>query len=286
MTNRLALVVAVVVLWTGTVLSADTVLAAGRGAPNDEAARFEGVWRFATVAVNGTEHPAPPFETNKLIIYKGGRYVIVQGPRITRGVIHLDPTASPKHYDVTITSGPAKGVTSPGVYEFDGDTYRACLPLGGKDRPAAVASRPGTIFFAFRREKQDVRAALEAVGRQELAGRWQSVSYALDGKKAADADMKRIQLVIDGEGNSSAYNDGKLFIASTIKIDPTQEPLAMDLTFTAGAPKGTVSLGIYKIDGDVLTICRAPAKKSRPTEFASTPGSGLTLMSYKRERAK
>ncbi len=266
------------------VLSA--VLLAGAG-QDDAAARelagLEGVWRFATVAVNGTEHPAPPFDTNKLIIAKGGRYVIVQGPRVTHGVIQLDPTASPKHYDVTVTGGRARGLVTRGVYELDGETYRICLPLDGKTRPATVRSQPGTVFFAFRREKRDYKEALEAVARQELAGRWQSVSYALDGKNATAEQMQKIQLVIDSAGNSTALNDGKVFIASSIKVDASTDPMSMDLTFTDGDYKGTTSLGIYKIEDGVLTICRAPAKKTRPTEFGSAPGSGLTLMTYKRE---
>jgi len=166
---------------------------------------------------------------------------------------------------------------------LDGETYRICLPLDGKTRPATVRSQPGTVFFAFRREKRDYKEALEAVARQELAGRWQSVSYALDGKNATAEQMQKIQLVIDSAGNSTALNDGKVFIASSIKVDASTDPMSMDLTFTDGDYKGTTSLGIYKIEDGVLTICRAPAKKTRPTEFGSAPGSGLTLMTYKRE---
>lgn len=257
------------------VLSA--VLLAGAG-QDDAAARelagLEGVWRFATVAVNGTEHPAPPFDTNKLIIAKGGRYVIVQGPRVTHGVIQLDPTASPKHYDVTVTGGRARGLVTRGVYELDGETYRICLPLDGKTRPATVRSQPGTVFFAFRREKRDYKEALEAVARQELAGRWQSVSYALDGKNATAEQMQKIQLVIDSAGNSTALNDGKVFIASSIKVDASTDPMSMDLTFTDGDYKGTTSLGIYKIEDGVLTICRCRPKKPGRPSLDRLPGAG------------
>ncbi len=266
------------------VLSAVLLATAGQEeAAARELAHLEGVWLFATVAVDGKEHPAPPFDTNKLIIGKVGRYVIVQGPRITHGVIQLDPTASPKHYDVTVTGGRAKGLVTRGIYELDRETYRICLPLDGKTRPASVRSQPGTIFFAFKREKRDYKEALAAVGRQELAGRWQSVSYALDGKKATDEQMKKIQLVIDREGKAAALNDGKVFIASAITVDPSTDPMSMDVTYTDGDYKGTTSLGIYKIEDGVLTICRAPAKKPRPMAFGSAPGSGLTLMTYKRD---
>jgi uncharacterized protein (TIGR03067 family) len=265
-------------------------LAVLMGMDNDDAstkeyARLEGVWRFALVEVEGVKQPDTPFETNKLIVWQDGRYLIVQGPRMTRGVIKLGPTETPKHYDVSITNGPRKGLSALGVYEIDGDTFKVCLPFRSKERPAALISKPGSgcLFHVFKREKSDVKEALIAAGRQELAGTWQAVSYALNGNKASDDDMKKIQLLIDAEGKTTARNEGKVFIASTITIDPTQEPMTMDLTFTDGGPKGTNSLGIYQIEGGMLTICRAVAGKARPTEFSSKPGSSQTLMTYKRE---
>src|SRR6516164_8292227 len=70
--------------------------------------------------------------------------------------------------------------------------------------------------------------------RKRLAGTWQAVSYALDGKKASAADLKRIQLIIDPAGNTKAQRDGKTFIASTTKIDPTKNPRHIDIIFTGG----------------------------------------------------
>jgi uncharacterized protein (TIGR03067 family) len=254
-------------------------------ASRNEYARLEGVWRFALVEVEGVKQRDAPFETNKLIVSKNGRYLILQGPRMTRGVIKLDPSKTPKHYDVTITNGPSKGLKASGVYEIDGDSYKLCLPFRGKERPAALVSTPGSgcLFYVFNREKADVTDALIAAGRQELAGTWQAVSYALNGNTATEEDMKKIQLVIHADGKTTARNEGKVFIASTTTIDPTQEPMTMDLTYTDGGPKGTNSLGIYQIEDKILTICRAAAGQARPTEFSSTPGSGQTLMTYKRE---
>ena len=88
---------------------------------------------------------------------------------------------------------------------------------------------------------------------------------------------------MDAEGKFRAMGDAKVFIAGTATIDPSQEPMSIDLTYTEGDPKGTKSLGIYQIEGDLLTICRAAPGKDRPTEFSSKPGSGHTLMTYKRE---
>ena len=138
----------------------------------------------------------------------------------------------------------------------------------------------------FKREKQEVKEALVGAGRLELAATWQAVSYSLDGKKAAAEELKNIKLTIDAEGKTAAMRDGQVFIASTTKIDPAADPMSIDMTYTAGDSKGRTALGIYKIEDDVLTICRSAPDKARPTAFASAPGSGHTLMTYKRDQAK
>jgi len=255
-------------------------------ATKKEYARFEGVWRFALVEVEGTKQPEAPFGTNKIIIWGDGQFVVVQGQRITRGRFELDLTKTPKHFDFTVTDGPAKGQRTSAIYDLEGDTYRFCGSIRSKERPAALISKPGsgTILQVLKREKQAVKDARIEVGRQELTGTWQAVSYALDGNKATDEDMTKIKLSIDADGKATAVRDGKVFIAGTTQIDPTVNPMAMNVTYTEGDPKGQTALGIYKIEDDLLTICRAAPGQSRPTEFASLTGSGHTLMTYKREK--
>jgi uncharacterized protein (TIGR03067 family) len=249
-------------------------------------AQLEGVWSFALVEFDGKMQPAVPFRTHKMIISKDGHYAVVQGPRVTRGTLKLDPTATPKHYDPTITTGPRKSLTVSGIYELDGDTLKICFPLRSKERPAALASKPGSglLFQVFNREKQDLKEALIEANRTELTGTWKAVSYSLDGNKAADEDMKRIELAIEADGKATALREGKVFIAGTTRIDPTSNPMTIDVTYTEGDPKGQTALGIFKIEDDLLTICRSAPDKARPTEFSSKPGSGHTLMTYRREK--
>jgi uncharacterized protein (TIGR03067 family) len=262
------------------------VSAADDNAAKSELGRLAGVWSFVQVKVDGKEQPQGGHEADRMIIQKDGRYAVVQRPQITHGTIKVDPATSPKQYDITIGDGRLKGLSFPAIYELSGDTLTICMPLGNKERPAVVESKEGDqrLFEVFKREQQGVKEALVAAGRRELTGTWQSVSYALDGKKASDDEMKKIQLIFDAQGNTRALNDSKLFIASSTEIDPTAIPAAIDITFT-GYGNGGTALGIYKIEGDVLTICRSAPGKPRPTEFTSEPGSGLTLMSYKHQSA-
>lgn len=55
-----------------------------------EYSRFEGTWSFAFVSVDGVKQPDVPFATNKIIIRRDGSFVVVQGAKVTRGVLSLD----------------------------------------------------------------------------------------------------------------------------------------------------------------------------------------------------
>jgi uncharacterized protein (TIGR03067 family) len=125
--------------------------------------------------------------------------------------------------------------------------------------------------------------------KKEMArfqGTWQAVSYALDGKSAPAADLKKVRLVIDAAGRTTLKQEGKTLLAATMTLDPANRPRQMDITFTEGRDKGKKALAIYELDGDTLRICRAGPGKARPAEFSSKPGSGHALMTYRGERAK
>jgi uncharacterized protein (TIGR03067 family) len=153
------------------------MVAAFAGESNDatksDTARIAGVWRFVLVQVDGKKQPAVPFATNKMIIAKDGNYAVIQGQRVTRGTVKLDPGASPKQYDVTLTTGRLKGTMFRGIYDLQGETLKVCFPLKGKDRPATLGSEPGSglLYEVFAREKQDVNEAMAEASRIEREGK-------------------------------------------------------------------------------------------------------------------
>jgi uncharacterized protein (TIGR03067 family) len=70
----------------------------------------------------------------------------------------------------------------------------------------------------------------------------------------------------------------------TIKLDPTAKPKTVDKVITKGPGKGETMLGIYKLEGDQLTICLAVGGKERPTEFAAPANGNAMVVVYKREK--
>lgn len=256
-------------------------------ADRKELAQFEGVWSFALVEVEGARQPDAPYPAHRMIISRDGQYVVVQGERVTPGVLKVDPTKFPKHYDVAVTGGPGKGLTFSGIYEIEGDTYKICVPLRGGERPSDFASTPGSgrMLQVFIREKRDVKEALIEVARRELAGTWRP---ALD-QRGEDKDRaekgENVELSIDPVGKATHFRDGRAVDAGTMAIDPTANPMSLDLSYTEGNPIGQVALGIYKIEDGLLTICQAAPGQPRPSEFSSGPGAGHPLVTYKRVKA-
>jgi uncharacterized protein (TIGR03067 family) len=58
----------------------------------------------------------------------------------------------------------------------------------------------------------------------------------------------------------------------------------MDITGTEGPNKGKTILAIYEITDDTLRICYDLSGKARPTEFKTTKGTKLFLVTYNREK--
>jgi uncharacterized protein (TIGR03067 family) len=250
----------------------------------DDYVRFEGVWRFELVEVEGVKQPAVPFATNKIIIRADGSYVVVQGQRKTKGKIDLDPTKNPKHFDVTITDGPAKGQKFSAIYQLDGDTYKFCGALRKPERPSRFHTAPGsgTMLQVLKREKQSVKEALSELSRRDLNGNWRAVSLVVDGKKSSEESARKTRLSFDTEGRVKLEHDGDVAITGTAKIDGASDPMTIDLSLAEGDKKVKDRLGIYQCDGVQLTICLAASGKPRPKQFLSERGSGNELTKFER----
>jgi uncharacterized protein (TIGR03067 family) len=114
-----------------------------------------------------------------------------------------------------------------------------------------------------------------------LDGEWEIVNVVHDGLEAGGGFRGGIR-VIKGETFTDLL-EGKPTGGGTVKLDPSQKPPRIDLTYTKGPGKGTKRLGVYAASGDSLTIALAAAGKERPAKVESKPGFGVTLYEYRRK---
>ena len=69
--------------------------------------------------------------------------------------VKLDPTTSPKLFDITVGDGIQKGAVMEGIYELKGDEFKVCAKVLGNERPTEFASPEGAsvVLVIFKREK-------------------------------------------------------------------------------------------------------------------------------------
>jgi uncharacterized protein (TIGR03067 family) len=140
------------------------------------------------------------------------------------------------------------------------------------------------LFFAFALllAFAPVATSADAKDSEAIQGTWVPATAELAGKPFPDEVRKTIKLVIKGDKYTATV--GKVTDQGTVKLTPTAKPKKMDITGTEGPNKGKTIPAIYELDGDTVKICYDLSGKGHPTEFKTTEGSKLYLVTYKREK--
>ncbi len=117
-----------------------------------------------------------------------------------------------------------------------------------------------------------------------LQGIWQVTASVSKGEKSSADEIKDLALIFRDDG-IAVREGGKTHDNFSYLIDPTRKIKEIDLILKAGPQKGRIDRGIYRIDGDMLTICIQSNKDApRPTEFQSPTGSQLWLVVLQRTK--
>src|SRR5262249_51399603 len=82
--------------------------------------------------------------------------VTMEGQMFLKAKIAINPASKPKTIDYEMTDGPTKGKKQLGIYELDGDTFKACFAAPGDDRPADFTSKAGDrrTLSVWKRQKE------------------------------------------------------------------------------------------------------------------------------------
>jgi uncharacterized protein (TIGR03067 family) len=115
-----------------------------------------------------------------------------------------------------------------------------------------------------------------------LQGTWRLVGREVEGKKATAAEVKDAEALYLVKGDRLVYrSQGKDVWEATIKLNARATPRTLEVTHISGPFKGKSVRGIYKLEGQRLTICFSTSRL--PTEF-STSDTDRVLLVYQRAR--
>lgn len=177
------------------------------------------------------------------------------------------------------------------LYSTDGKTFRS----GGENswgdgKPARIGliaqngptNVPGIEAkfdsFEVRRLTKAERDDPRYLARKSLEGNWDVISCINNG--VALDEFPIASLVFDG-GRMSFIEGGETR-SLEYHLDHSKKPKGFQMSSSARLTT-SASNGIYKMDGDQLTICWVPQKDSEaPAEFKSTEGDSRILLTLKR----
>jgi RNA polymerase sigma factor (sigma-70 family) len=167
----------------------------------------------------------------------------------------------------------AVGMLGPGTGLL---TYRT-LAAGHSSRPTRTASNQG---------KQEKPSG----DRKKLQGTWEIEELIVEGQKVLPNEQGKGEIIFKGDELHfvvRSKGDGKERNRRhfTYRLHPDKKPKVMETTAANGPHKGKQISGIYKLEGDTLTLCLGNAPEAKkPIEFRAARGSGFCLFKLKRAK--
>lgn len=117
-------------------------------------ALLQGEWSMVSGSADGQSMPDEMLKQMKRVC-KGDETTTTMGGQVFfRAKITLGPSRQPKTIDYQMTEGFTKGKKQLGIYEVEGDTFKACFAKPGAERPTDFKPGDGRTVSVWKREKQ------------------------------------------------------------------------------------------------------------------------------------
>ena len=125
-------------------------------ATKKDMAQLQGEWSMITGSSDGQPMPESMLKQMKRVC-KGDEATVTVGAQVfLKAKITIDPSKKPKTIEYQMTEGFTKGKTQLGIYEVDGDLFKACFGKPGAERPSDFTSKvgDGRTLSIWKRVKQ------------------------------------------------------------------------------------------------------------------------------------
>ena len=121
-------------------------------------AQLQGEWVMVSGSADGQPMPEQMLKQMKRVCKGDETTTTMAGRLYFKAKISLDPSKKPKTIDYQMTEGLTKGKTQLGIYEVEGDTFKACFGKPGAERPTDFTSKPGdgSTLSVWKRQKESL----------------------------------------------------------------------------------------------------------------------------------
>ena len=118
-------------------------------------AQMQGEWSMVSGSADGQPMPEQMRKQMKRVCKGDETTTTMGGQMFIKAKFTLDPSKKPKTIDYQMTDGHTKGKKQLGIYEVDGDTFKACFGKPDAERPTDFTSQPGDgrTLSVWKREK-------------------------------------------------------------------------------------------------------------------------------------
>jgi uncharacterized protein (TIGR03067 family)/prepilin-type processing-associated H-X9-DG protein len=279
---------------------------------------IQGSWTVESAIDDGMEIPKE-LRSSVLFIVKGDNIEVKIGDASPlKGTFTIDESKKPKQMDFKHDEGKLIG-----IYEFKGDaTVTICLVEGDKDRPKEFKAPEGSgcklvtlkrsekakkdadklelpeeiqpQYIAFldeqdkkteekqppktQEKKEEAKQTKKLTDAQKLVGTWKFVKARSEGADMQSDLTSSVRLTFEADGKIKVKGTPNGDENGTYQLDAGKGFLDL----TSDATKDQV-IGIYKFEGDKLTLCFSGGKGSeRPKEFNAEQNSKQILFVLER----
>jgi uncharacterized protein (TIGR03067 family) len=118
-----------------------------------------------------------------------------------------------------------------------------------------------------------------------VVGVWEMESYTYAGTpRRLGAQPSRYEFTDDSKWFT--YRGERKTGERTYSTNPKADPPTIDLNYDPSEQNPPMGRGIFKVEGDTLTVCLVRNKEPRPTVFESTRETATFLFVFKRVKPK
>jgi uncharacterized protein (TIGR03067 family) len=118
-----------------------------------------------------------------------------------------------------------------------------------------------------------------------IVGEWEATSITT-GKIVAELPPGAVRWSFTADGHWVQIVRGQSY-AGKYKTNSKDSPARVDFSVPPPGPsEKAIGPGIYKVEGDTLTVCYRNDPGERPTEFKAAPTSNTTVVTFKRVERK